>query len=319
MDAKEKPDGSSRPGRAIDNELLAVGLGVAAIVERGELPALGSAAREIVTCRMPDNSKRRLLCKFGPLAGPAGASDHFGLGYEAQVYDEVLHAWPDDVPPLHGVFLDEASQTLVLAVEHLEGGEPLDHVSPPKAGLLAAARWIARFHTWGESAAVPAFLRRYDTEYFRAALRRASDSTRPLHDRFPWLPALCERGMRQLPALLPPATIIHGDYQAKNILVQQGRSVPTNWESAALAAGEFDLANITLGGDDDMTSLCEQQYCLVRWPERTPDDFALRLTAARVFLRLRRLADEGNNDPETAAPALDELAPLARKFMEAER
>ena len=67
--------------------------------------------------------------------------------------------------------------------------------------------------------------------------------------------------------------------------------MPIDWESAALAAGEIDLASLTWGWDDDLASLCEQEYCLARWPDGTPDDFALRLTAARVFLHLRWLGD----------------------------
>ena len=52
----------------LDIEVLAAGLGAAAIVQRGELPGMSSADREIVTCRMPDGSLRQLFCKFGPLA-----------------------------------------------------------------------------------------------------------------------------------------------------------------------------------------------------------------------------------------------------------
>ncbi len=52
----------------LDIEVLAAGLGAAAIVQRGELPGMSSADCEIVTCRMPDGSLRQLFCKFGPLA-----------------------------------------------------------------------------------------------------------------------------------------------------------------------------------------------------------------------------------------------------------
>jgi hypothetical protein len=319
------PSGSlangERPrGEAIDNALLAAGLGAETIIQRGELPAMSSENCEIVTCRMADGGIKRLFCKFGPLDEPAGPTHCFGLGYEARAYDELLPAWVGDVPPLHGMFLDENSQTLVLALDYLEGGTPLHQVWQPKADLGAAARWVARFHCWGETAVVPAFLRRYDTEFYRTWLRRAADFTRPLHPRYPWLPPLCERGLRRLPALLPPATIIHGEYQANNILVFSARTMPADWESAALAAGEIDLANLTWGWEDDVALHCEQQYCLARWPDGPPGDFALRLAAARVFVHLRWLGDgDMGEDVNATITALDELAPLAEEFAELDR
>ena len=100
-----------------------------------------------------------------------------------------------------------------------------------------------RFHRWSETAAVPSFLRRYDTEFYRVWMQRAGHFTRRLHERYPWLPDLCERCQRRLPALLPLATIIHGEYHAEQHPRDNGRNVPTDWESAALAAGEIDLAS----------------------------------------------------------------------------
>ena len=48
----------------IDDEMLAAGLGIAAILERRVLPALCSANVRFVTCRTADGSAvRQLLCK----------------------------------------------------------------------------------------------------------------------------------------------------------------------------------------------------------------------------------------------------------------
>ena len=99
-----------------------------------------------------------------------------------------------------------------------------------------------------------------------------------------------------------------------------GRNVVIDWESAALAAGEIDLAGLTWGWDDDLVALCEQEYCLTRWPDGTPADFALRLTAARVFLHLCRLgeADEEGRLEERVAD-VEELLPLAERLADLER
>jgi CelD/BcsL family acetyltransferase involved in cellulose biosynthesis len=316
----ETDAGEQALGMAMGDDVLAAGLGAAAIVQRGELPINCRADCEIVTCRMSDDHLLRLFCKFGSAREPAGPTHRYGLGYEARVYDELLCHCPDDVPRLHGAFLDESAQTLVLALEYLEGGTPLHQVTQPKAGLEAAARWIAKFHRWGESIAAPPFLRRYDAEFYGMWLSRAAEVTRILHDRFPWLPILCEMAIRRLPALLPATTIIHGEYQANNLLVYRGRNVPTDWESAAVAAGEIDLAGLTWGWDGELATLCEQQYYLARCRDGTLDEFALRLMAARVFLHLRWLGDfEDDNDREEMVSALKALEPLAAKFITSDR
>ena len=88
-----------------------------------------------------------------------------------------------------------------------------------------------------------------------------------------------------------------------------------DWESVALAAGEIDLANLTWGWEDDVALHCERQYSLARWPDGEPDDFAMRLAAARVFVHLRWLGDaEAGEDLSTSISALDQLAPLAERF-----
>ena len=299
----------------LDFEMLAAGLGAAEIIECAALSEPGSTDCEIITCRMPDGSLRRLFCKFGPLAEAEQPPHRFGVAYEAHVYDQLLPAWREDVPHLHGAFLDETTQTVGLALEFLEGAASLSQASQPRAGLMAAAQWIARFHRSSETAAVPSFLHRYDTEFYRVWMQRAGHFTRRLHERYPWLPELCERCQRRLPALLPPATIIHGAYQANNILVHGHRNVTIDWESAALAAGEIDLASLVWDWDDDLASLCQQQYCLTRWPDGTPDDFALRLAAARVFLQLRRLGDRDEEDVlEARIIDLQKLLPSAEKL-----
>jgi len=313
------PTDATSDAALVANDILAAGLGSDAILERVLVPAL-SADCEIVTCRMSDGSLRKLFCKYGPLAEVEQTPHCFGVAYEAQVYDQLLSAWQDDVPRFRGALLDETTQTVCLALDYLDGATPLHQVLQPKAGLMAAAQWIAHFHRWSETAAVPSFLHRYDTEFYRVWMQRAGHFTRRLHGRYPWLPELCEGCQRRLPALLPPATIIHGEYQANNILDDDGRNVPTDWESAVLAAGEIDLASLTRGWDTDLVALCEQEYCLARWPDGTPDDFALRLAAARVFLHLCRL---GNADSEVESEErsldLEELILLAERLKEEER
>jgi thiamine kinase-like enzyme len=75
----------------------------------------------------------------------------------------------------------------------------------------------------------------------------------------------------QLQVLLePPLTIIHGEYYGRNILVQDGVIYPVDWELAAMAAGEIDLASLTDQWPSSITEQCEVAYQQARWPQGTP-------------------------------------------------
>ncbi len=298
-----------------DDDVLAAGLDVAAIESRTGIDVHSSADCEIVTCRLHDSTIKTIFCKYGPLAEVEGPTHRFGAAYEAHVYGGLLGPWAGQVPQLHGVFLDETTGLLVLALEHLSEATSVHRLTNPKAALIAAARWIARFQVAGETAEIPSFLHRYDTEFYRLWAQRAAQYTLPLHDRYPWLPELCEVGQRRLPAILTPATIIHGEYQANNILHVEGRNVPVDWESAALAAGEIDLASLTWGWDDDLRIAIEREYSLARWPDGIPSEFPLRLAAARLYLQLRWLGDEeGEVNIDESSIDWDELEAVAKRF-----
>ena len=67
-----------------------------------------------------------------------------------------------------------------------------------------------------------------------------------------------------------PQTIIHGEYYPKNILVREGEIFPVDWESAAVAAGEIDLASLTEGWPEEDKRVCQAEYCAARWPNGAP-------------------------------------------------
>jgi thiamine kinase-like enzyme len=87
--------------------------------------------------------------------------------------------------------------------------------------------------------------------------------------------------------------VIHGEYYpAKNILYAAGIVCPVDWESAAIAAGEIDLAALTEGWSADAARECEHQYQRNRWPWGAPADFEQTLGAARLYLAFRWLGEE---------------------------
>ena len=123
--------------------------------------------------------------------------------------------------------------------------------------------------------------------------RRANRLFGNLQTRFPWLPTVCEEFGTLLPILLERATltVIHGEYYSPNTLYQDGICSPVDWQSAAIAAGEVDLASLTHSRPRELVQKCEREYCESRWPKGAPDDFQEILEAARVYMNLRWLGD----------------------------
>jgi aminoglycoside phosphotransferase (APT) family kinase protein len=159
------------------------------------------------------------------------------------------------------------------------------------AGLVAVARWIGEFHRRWETQAPPV------------------DGLNALDFRF--LAQWCERALATIDAvarnvdvcgatrsyrndiellLAAPPVLLHGDCFASNALRDDGGIWLTDWELAALGAGEVDLATLTLGWPASNVSACTSAYCDARWPADPPPDMRRRLTAARRYVLLRILS-----------------------------
>jgi thiamine kinase-like enzyme len=163
-----------------------------------------------------------------------------------------------------------------------------------------AARWIGQFHAATETRLQKAnlpFLRTYDAAYYLGWSQRTLHYAGGLRQRFPWLEPLCERFKEAVTTLLiAPPTVIHGEYYPKNILYREGKIYPIDWESAAIAAGEIDLASLVEGWPEEIAHQCRLQYRQARWPAGAPGDIERTLCAAQMYLHFRWLGDR----PETA-------------------
>jgi aminoglycoside phosphotransferase (APT) family kinase protein len=163
--------------------------------------------------------------------------------------------------------------------------------------MLQATRWMGQFHAANEARAASgelAFLTRYDARYYRGWIRRTYKLAGPLLPRFPWLQEL--RGRRDewmSPLLAAPRTFIHGELYATHLLLRRNSLFCIDWESAALAPGEIDLATLTegKGWPVELVHRCEQEYCRARWPEGAPAGFERTLDAARMYLHFRWLGE----------------------------
>jgi aminoglycoside phosphotransferase (APT) family kinase protein len=161
--------------------------------------------------------------------------------------------------------------------------------------MSQAARWIGRFHALTEvylsTASVPV-LRVYDTAYYLGWGHRTLQFADHVPQRFPWLATLYARA-EEFAALLmeTPPCIIHGEYYPKNVLYSDAAIYPVDWESAAIAAGEIDLACLTDRWPSDIVRQCELEYQRARWPHGSPTAFERRLAAARLYVHFRWLGD----------------------------
>ncbi len=268
---------------------LADGIAIA----RREEDASGTFLSEIVTCRLDDGREIPLFCKYATGRTHQVYGHRGDVAYEAEVYRSILA--PSRTPTVEfvGTHEDHAGGTW-LVLEYLQDGIRVGKV-PDVAAMPLAARWIGHFHRRherGPDAPFPAALKRYDADYYRGWAERTRAFAGELHERFRWLCRVCDALDEVIAELLrQPQTIIHGEYYSSNILFRDGAVYPVDWESAAAAVGEIDLAMLVDGWPDDTVTRCIDEYCAARWPEGVPPGFGVRLDRARLYVGLRWLGD----------------------------
>src|SRR5262249_45655207 len=143
--------------------------------------------------------------------------------------------------------------------------------------------------------------------YYRRWARRRSLWNGVLPRRYPWLRRVCQRYEEWIELLTPPTTVIHGEFESDNLLVDSETIYPIDWETAALAAGEIDLTNLTSGWSPTVVRECERAYRRARWPGGAPADFGQRLAAARLYLHFRWLGNGTEVTEEDRSPVSFEV------------
>jgi len=244
---------------------------------------------EVVTCLLPNGHTLQIFCKYGSLEyfDPRG-----DIYYEAIVYRNILQPLPVSSPVFYGFHAGEKESGKWLFLEYIdrairvskaEGADP----------MIQAASWIGRFHAATEinlSHASTAFLVSCDVDHYLGLTRRVLLLTDHLHHRFAWLSRICEQFDRMATLLVPnKRTVIHGEYYPKNILYQEGVVRPVDWQTAAIAAGEIDLASLTHNWPAEIVYECEREYQRTRWPEHGNEDFRQVLGVARLYILIRHL------------------------------
>jgi len=254
---------------------------------------------------LDDGIELELMCKYlgrRSLLPPArGARPSFleDPRREATVYRSLL-APAGLGPRWYGEAIDPEAGASCMLLEKVDGSE-LYQVEE-LATWRQVAGWLVGMHERLRSA-VPsaepelACLVRYDAAFYRRWMQRAQAAlaAEPTADRqVRWLAAHYEPVVEYL--VTRPATAIHGEFYASNVLVQQhGATVrvwPVDWEMAATGPALIDLAALVAG---DWTPEQRREIALAYWealpePDRTGMDlFLTDLEYCRLHLGVQWL------------------------------
>lgn len=249
---------------------------------------------EIITCQLSGGRQLKILCKYavGRINNTHGHQN--GLSYEADVYRYLLQSLPISSPALLGVYLNQVHDELWLILEYFDNSSLVKDY-PELDAMQAAANWLARFHRFGESLLsrnAPTFLNSYNVEYYLGWAERTSHFAGDLHQQFPWLARICNRYRQIITTFFEsPSVIIHGEYYTNNIIFSEGKIYPIDWESAAVASGEIDLASLIENWPPDFENKAIDEYLRIRWPDGPPADFYNRLDTAKLYWHFRWLGD----------------------------
>ena len=178
---------------------------------------------------------------------------------EIQTYMEILEPHRVGAPKFYGAFTDQTEGRYLLLIERV-AGRPLWQVGEFET-WRRTARWLAEMHGRLSSlvgqVADPACLLRYDAAFYRlwpdrarqTVGRRARDLSGSTLAAFDRLAGRYDRVVERLLSL--PVTFIHGEFYPSNVLIEgegeAARVRPVDWETAAVAPGLMDLADLSSG------------------------------------------------------------------------
>ena len=255
-----------RAGESFDDVVEAIvdrhagGTAVAAVERRPWIYASTFALDE-VTVSLADGERMSMLVKdLGRWAAlheraPERPDAYADPRRELDVYASVLAPLALDTPLCYAVVDAPGSHSLFL--EKVEGVE-LYQVGEIER-WEAAAGWLARFHgsaagSADQRAMLPASLLAYDAAFFRTWVERAEVLAAGHPPAVSTLGAV-RRRVDELVGRLgaAPTTLVHGQFYASNVLVQDGRHgtrVRTvDWETAGVGPAVLDLSALVCGWD----------------------------------------------------------------------
>jgi hypothetical protein len=270
------------------------GQGLVTILARESNPYATTFPSEIITCQLADGNEFRLLCKYAAGFNHNVYGHRGGVSYEADVYHYILQNLQVPTPKYFGAHQDVITGETWLILEYFDDKLRV-RASNNLNSMQAAARWLGRFHKENETILENAslqFLNKYDADYYRGWADRTSHFASYLDQHLSWLDTICINFKEMVYILLEPKyNIIHGEFYPNNILYYEEKIFPVDWESAAIAIGEIDLASLIDHWPEKVRKDCIAEYQSIRWTEGTPADFKEKLETARLYWHFRWLGD----------------------------
>jgi aminoglycoside phosphotransferase (APT) family kinase protein len=160
-------------------------------------------------------------------------------------------------PHLYGTLLDgERSWLLIEKVAGIELWQVGD-----LSTWAGVARWLAMLHARFARPFPARTLLRHDAAYFRLWAERARQA---VGEELAPVLARHDAIVERLTSL--PKTLIHGEFYASNILVEEEevlRVAPVDWEMAAVGPALMDLAALTTGWSEPEQAAIESAYGFV--------------------------------------------------------
>lgn len=234
---------------------------------------------------------------------------------EIELYRSLLDSQQLGTAFCYGSVADAPAERFWLLLERVEGRE-LYQVGEFEI-WRQTARWLARLHSQyhvPDSLPLAAMARliHYDAAYYERWMERASSCQvhtaegEQTTEQICWqqLAAWHPQVVRELTAR--PATLIHGEFYASNVIVQETQSslrvCPVDWERAGLGPGLIDLAALVAGKwtevqkqDLALHYLAELQTCSMDAPQ--PEEFLRELHLCRLHLAVQWLGWSRNWSP----------------------
>ena len=272
------------------------------VLDRKSAPYSSTFPSEVVTCRLADGRFVQLFCKYAAGISLDSYGHRGGVAYEANVYRQVLQHCELTTLTYYGAGDDPANGKSVLVLENLQNAVRINKSRDPTA-MVKAAEWIGKFHSVFSSEGLcrrHPFLKVYDEDYFLGWVRGALTIGEDWRHRYPWVASLSKSVPELVMRLLKHPTIVHGEYYPNNILYKEGKVFPVDWESAAISAGEIDLASLTDRWPEETVRQCEARYESLRYPDGAPADFQKTLSVAKLYSIVRWIGDRRNGDDQVS-------------------
>lgn len=272
------------------------------VVDRRENVYTSTSATEIVRCRMPDGTDKELFCKYLSRDTPTVDGRVIDRLYEIGIYRDVLQPSAVRGAEFLGSWDETDTERSWIVLEYVAGARRLMHVdSAGQAGAMeAAAGWIGAFHADAERRLGLGEFRLdrcFDAVHYRERLQRMLSANADRLARTTWVTPVIER-FEEVVRILTNArqTVIHGEYYPKNVLFREDRVYPVDWETAAIAPGEIDLAMLTENWPTEIVDLCVRAYRSSRYGNDQPADLDRLLDAARLYVQVHWLGHEPDAD-----------------------